>query len=153
MSRAPHQAGRYGRLVPRPLSVRALGAPLAAAAVLLAGCGGSEEEERQAAFCEDVPDLLSDVTARLEGASAEPEQAPGIVGDAVERLEAVDPPADAADEWQALVEAWTGMRDLLDRVDLTDPSANTEFVGEATQLQEDLVATGSAVDDWGQENC
>jgi hypothetical protein len=139
--------------MPRSLSVRALGAPLAAATVLLAGCGASEEEERQAAFCEDVPDLLTDVTAQLEGATAEPEQAPGIVGDAVERLEAVDPPEDVADEWQALVEAWTGMRDLLNEVDLTDPSANTEFVGEATRLQEDLVSTGSAIDEWGKENC
>jgi hypothetical protein len=138
--------------VNRSLSVRALGAPLAAA-LLLAGCGASEDEERRAAFCEDVPDLLSDVTAELEGVTAEPEQAPGIVGDAVERLEAVDPPEGVADEWQDLVTAWTGMRDLLGEVDLTDPSANTEFVGEATQLQEDLVSTGSAVDEWGQANC
>ncbi|MBB3084728.1 hypothetical protein [Geodermatophilus sabuli] len=137
----------------RSLSVRVLGAPLAVAALLLAGCGASEDEERQAAFCEDVPDLLSDVTAELEAVSAEPEQAPGIVGDAVERLEAVDPPEDVADEWQDLVTAWSGMRDLLGEVDLTDPSANTEFVGEATQVQEDLVATGSAVDEWSQANC
>jgi hypothetical protein len=137
----------------RSLSVRALGVPLAAAALVLAGCGASEGEERQAAFCEDVPDLLSDVTAELEGVTAEPEQAPGIVGDAVERLEAVDPPEGVADEWQDLVTAWSGMRDLLNEVDLTDPSANTEFVGEATQLQEDLVSTGSAVDEWGQANC
>ena len=135
------------------LSVRALGAPLAAAALLLAGCGASEDEERQAAFCEDVPDLLSDVTAELEGVTADPEQAPAIVSDAVERLEAVEPPQDVADEWQDLVTAWSGMRDLLNEVDLTDPSANTEFVGEATQLQEDLVSTGSAVDEWGKENC
>ncbi|MGY1637018.1 hypothetical protein ACI78V_10230 [Geodermatophilus sp. SYSU D00742] len=137
----------------RSPSVRALGAPLAAVALVLAGCGGSAEEERRAAFCEEVPDLLSDVTAELEGVTAEPEQAPAIVGDAVERLEAVEPPEDVADEWQALVQAWTGMRDLLGEVDLTDPSANTEFVGEATRLQEDLVSTGAAVDDWGEENC
>jgi hypothetical protein len=45
------------------------------------------------------------------------------------------------------------MRDLLGRVDLENPAANTEFVEEATQLQEDLVTTGGAVDDWAQENC
>jgi hypothetical protein len=137
----------------RSLTVRAAGVPVAVAVLLLAGCGSSEEEQRQEAFCENVPDLLEDVTAELQGVTASPEQAPELVGDAVERLEAVDPPEGVADDWQALVEAWSGMRDLLGRVDLTNPSANTEFAAEAQQLQSDLVSTGAAVDEYGQENC
>jgi hypothetical protein len=137
----------------RPRCVRATGVPLAVAALVLAGCGASEEERRLEAFCEDVPDLLDEVTADLQGATAAPEQAPALVRDAVERLEAVDPPQDAADEWRSIVAAWTGMRDLLERVDLTDPSANTELIGEAEQLEADLLAGETAVDDWGRANC
>ncbi|MFW3168972.1 hypothetical protein [Geodermatophilus sp. CPCC 206100] len=136
----------------RPRSVLTVAAPLAAA-LLLTGCGSSEEEQRQAAFCEDVPTLLEDVTADMQAVTSDPQTAPDVVGEAVDRLEAVEPPAGVADEWAALVDAWSGMRDLLGRVDLEDPSANTEFVEEATQLQEDLVSTGDAVDEWGQENC
>jgi hypothetical protein len=137
----------------RPRSVRSVAVPLAVAAVLLAGCGASEEDRRTESFCQNVPDLLDDVTAELQGATAAPEEAPALVGDAVERLEAVDPPQDAADEWQALVTAWTGMRDLLARADLGDASASTELVEEADRLQSDLVSTGTAVDEWGQANC
>jgi outer membrane murein-binding lipoprotein Lpp len=136
----------------RSRSVLTVAAPLAAV-LLLAGCGSSEEEERQAAFCDDVPTLLEDVTADMQAVTVEPQSAPDVVGDAVERLEAFDPPAGVADEWAGLVEAWAGMRDLLGRVDLENPEANTEFVEEATKLQEDLVTTGGAVDDWAQENC
>ena len=142
----------YRRVMRRSRSVLAGAAPLAAV-LLVAGCGSSAEEERQAAFCDDVPTLLEDVTADMQAVTADPQSAPDVVGEAVGRLEEVDPPAGVADEWAALVEAWAGMRDLLGRVDLENPAANTQFVEEATQLQEDLVTTGEAVDDWGQENC
>jgi hypothetical protein len=137
----------------RSRSVRSAAVPLAVGAVLLAGCGASEEERRTESFCEDVPDLLDDVTAELQGATAAPDEAPALVGDAVERLEAVDPPQDAADEWQALVTAWSGMRDLLARAEGSDPSANAELVEEAERVQSDLDSAGTAVDDWGQAHC
>ncbi|SFK67788.1 hypothetical protein [Geodermatophilus ruber] len=137
----------------RSLSVRTVGLPLTLTTVLLAGCGASEDEQRQEAFCEEVPTLLEDITAELQTATGDPTQAPGLLDDAVSRLEAVEPPSEVADEWQALVDAWAGMRDLVSEADLTDPSANTDLAADAQQLQGDLVSTGEAVDEYGQNNC
>ena len=109
----------------RPL---ALGLVLSAS--LLGACGTSEDEQRKAAFCEDVPTLLQDITVELETVYTSPESANEVLGNAVSRLEDVQPPQDVADEWDRLRTAWRDMADLIGRADLTDPSANVELAPE-----------------------
>ena len=151
--------------------------PFAVAPVLLAGCGSSDssadaaattssssaaasssasadsDAEKKAAFCTEVPALLSDISDDLQGVTAAPEQAPALLAEAVDKISAVQPPADAAPQWQRLVTAWTSMRDLLAQADLTDPQANTDLAPQLQSLQTELVDSGTAVDDYGKANC
>ena len=156
--------------------------PLAVAPVLLAGCGSSDSSADAAAttissstgssaaasssaaaadsdaelketFCTEVPALLSDISDDLQGVTAAPEQAPALLAEAVDKISAVRPPADAAPQWQRLVTAWTSMRDLLAQADLTDPQANTDLAPQLQSLQTELVDSGTAVDDYGKANC
>ena len=132
----------------RPL---ALGLVLSASFV--GACGTSEDEQRKAAFCEDVPTLLQDITVELETVYTSPESANEVLGSAVSRLDGVQPPQDVADEWDRLRTAWRDMADLIGRADLTDPSANVELAPELERLEPELVDGGAAVDDWGKANC
>ncbi len=131
---------------------RALAAPLALTALLVAGCS-SEEAERQEAFCAEVPDLLSEITDDVNAVQSDPQSAPQVLDEAVQRLEAVDPPEAVADEWNDLVSSWRGLSDLLDQADLTDPSANADLAPQLQELQGELVSSGEAVDAYGKQNC
>ena len=134
-------------------AARTLAASLAVPALLLTGCGASEDEQRLEAFCEQVPALLSDITDDVNAVYSDPQSAPDVLNEAVDRLEAVEPPAEAADLWDELVTSWQALTDLISSADLSDPSANADLAEEATALQGDLVSAGEAVDEYGQENC
>src|SRR3954447_20368121 len=154
--------------------------PLAAAPVLLAGCSSSgsdsaadqtahpaETSESSAAaasdadsdtakketFCSDVPALLSDIGDDLTAVGTDPTRAQGAMDEAVARISAVEPPAEASAQWTRLVTAWTAMRDLLAQADLTNPQANTDLAPQLQALQTELVDSGTAVDDYGKANC
>ena len=154
--------------------LRAVLPPLAVTAAVLAGCSsggspaagdaapagtrsatagaGEAEAQRQEAFCTEVPGLLADITAGLQEAQA-PEDAQRLLGEAVDRLSAVEPPADAVPQWERLVAAWTGMRDLLGRADLQDPAANATLAPQLQALQAELVDSGAAIDAYGTAHC
>ncbi|MGY1739256.1 MULTISPECIES: hypothetical protein [unclassified Blastococcus] len=145
---------------------RACTPALLAAAALVAGCSSEvsgsaspagpptlSDQERHDAFCTDVPALLRDITAQLEDVQADPASAVGVLDDAVGRMEEVQPPDDAADEWERLVAVWRELRDLVEQVDPSDPGANQELAGDLVDLQSELVDAGAAVDEWGQANC
>jgi hypothetical protein len=154
--------------------------PLAVAPLLLAGCSSSDDSDTSAdaptvessssaapsssdsadadaelkeTFCTEVPGLLSDIGDDLTAVGTDPAQAQQAMNDAVERISAVEPPADAADEWTRLVTAWTSMRDLLAQADLTNPQANTDLAPQLQALQTELIDSGTAVDDYGKANC
>jgi hypothetical protein len=126
---------------------------LVLSAPLLGACGASEDEQRTDAFCDDVPTLLQDITVELETVYTSPESANEVLGNAVARLDEVQPPEDVADEWERLRTAWRDMADLIGRADLTDPSADVGLAPELERLQPELVDGGAAVDDWGKAHC
>ncbi|WP_369256982.1 hypothetical protein [Geodermatophilus amargosae] len=134
------------------MTPRTLAAPLVVSALLLAGCS-SEDDRRQEAFCEQVPDLLRDITGEVDAVYSDPQSAPQVLDDAVGRLEAVDPPEGVADQWGDLVTSWRGLADLLGQADLTDPSANADLAPRLQELQDDLVSSGEAVDEYGKATC
>jgi outer membrane murein-binding lipoprotein Lpp len=131
--------------------------PVAVTPLLLAGCSSSSaadaEAEKKDTFCTEVPALLGDITDDLQRVTATPEQAPQLLTEAVDRISAVEPPADVTPQWQRLVTAWTSMRDLLAQADLTDPAANADLAPQMSSLQTELVDSGTAVDDYGKANC
>ncbi|MGX5653712.1 hypothetical protein ACWKWC_02955 [Geodermatophilus nigrescens] len=141
------------RRTARTTAARMLAASLAVPALLLTGCGASADEQRLEAFCEQVPDLLSDITDDVNAVYSDPQSAPDVLNEAVGKLEEVQPPADAEEVWGDLVSSWRAFTDLIESADLSDPSANTDLAEEATRLQGDLVSAGEAVDTFGQENC
>ena len=126
---------------------------LVLSASLLDACGASEDEQRTDAFCDDVPTLLQDITVELETVYTSPESANEVLGNAVARLDEVQPPEDVADEWERLRTAWRDMADLIGRADLTDSSADVGLAPELERLQPELVDGGAAVDDWGKAHC
>jgi len=157
---------------------RTLLLPLAVAPVLLAGCSSDSTEgsaspasetsdsaaaassaaadadaEKKETFCSDVPELLGDITDDLNAVGTDPTKAQGALDEAVTRISAVEPPADAAPQWERLVTAWTAMRDLIAQADLTNPAANTDLAPQLQTLQTELVDSGTAVDDYGKANC
>jgi hypothetical protein len=150
--------------------IRAVLLPLAVAPTLLAGCspGGSDpspttsavdaesveavEAEKKETFCTEVPGLLTDITADLQALQT-PEDAPRLLGEAVDRIATVEPPTEAAPQWERLVAAWTGMRDLLGEADLQNPEANAALAPRLQELQTELVDSGGAIDAYGKANC
>ena len=113
----------------------------------------ADDDERKETFCREVPGLLGDISTDLQSVASAPETAPQRLTEAVDQLSAVEPPAEAAPQWQRLVTAVTDMRDLIGRADLTDPSANVELAPELQRLQTELTDSGTAVDDYGKANC
>jgi hypothetical protein len=156
------------------MRIRAVLLPLAVAPTLLAGCssGGSDpspatsssapatpavdaeavEAEKKETFCTEVPGLLTDITADLQALQT-PEDAPRLLGEAVDRIATVEPPTEAAPQWERLVAAWTGMRDLLGEADLQNPEANAALAPRLQELQTELVDSGGAIDAYGKANC
>jgi hypothetical protein len=150
---------------------------LAAVLVLGAGCGSGGESstassatahgssssaatssapsdaELKEAFCTQAPALLEKVNTEVAGVASAPQQAPQVLAEAVDQLHTLPPPAGVAPQWQRFVGAVTGLRDLVGKLDLNNPQANTQYAGELESLRPDLVDGGAAIDDWGKANC
>jgi hypothetical protein len=126
----------------------------ALAVVALTGCSQTEDDARKEAFCADVPDLLQGIRMNVNIANTVGgDQAIDILSDQVAKLEAVEPPADVADEWTALVDTWTSFRDLLAEAIDSPPEEAEALIAELEPYQQRLTDTGAAVDEWGQANC
>ena len=125
----------------------------ASSAAASSSAAAAADAERKETFCADVPGLLGDISDDLQVVYTDPEQTPQLMDEAVARLQAVEPPADAAPQWQRLVAAWGALRDLLAQADLTDPAANTDLAPQLAPLQTKLIDSGTAVDDYGKANC
>jgi hypothetical protein len=126
---------------------------LVLAAPLLGACGASEDEQRKEAFCEEVPALLESITADLQGVGSDPAAAEAVLGEAIDRMDDVQPPEAAADEWNRLRTAWGDMAEVFAQADLDDAAANAHLAPELQRLQTELVESGDGVDDWGKTNC
>lgn len=104
-------------------------------------------------FCDRAPVVLGQVSTDLGTVQQTPLEAPQKLAAAVDQLHQLTPPPDVAPQWQRFVDAVTGMRDLVGKLDLTNPQANTQYAGELEALRPGLVDGGSAIDDWGKANC
>ena len=126
----------------------------ALAVAALTGCSQSPDDARQESFCADVPDLLQEIRMNVNIANTVGgDQSIDILSDQIEKLEAVDPPSDVADEWTALVDTWTSFRDLLAEAIDSPPEEAEAFIAQLEPYQQRLTDTGAAVDEWGQANC
>jgi hypothetical protein len=89
----------------------------------------------------------------MAGVQSDPQTAPQVLGDAVDQLNTLPPPAGVAPQWHRFVGAVTALRDLIGKLDLNNPQANSQYAGQVEALRPDLVDGGAAIDDWGKANC
>ena len=118
-----------------------------------ASSSGPSEAQLTTEFCAKAPALLQDITTDLNSVQSAPTEAPQKLSAAVDELNTLQPPASVTPQWQRFVGAVTGLRDLIAKVDLTNPQANTQYAPQLQALQPDLVDGGSAIDDWGKAHC
>ena len=109
--------------------------------------------ELEKVFCSRAPVVLGQVSTDLGSVQQTPLEAPQKLSAAVDQLHQLTPPPDVAPQWQRFVDAVTGMRDLVGKLDLSNPQANTQYAGELEALRPGLVDGGSAIDDWGKAHC
>jgi len=109
--------------------------------------------ELKETFCSRAPVVLGQVSTDLGTVQQTPLEAPQKLAAAVDQLHQLTPPPEVAPQWQRFVDAVTGMRDLVGKLDLTNPQANTQYAGELEALRPGLVDGGTAIDDWGKANC
>ncbi len=116
---------------------------VAGAVVLLAACGDDDggSGDSAGAFCEEMVDVQADLGSLSTGD-------PAGFDSVVERLREVDPPAEIAESYEAVVDAYAT---LADEGGLTDPAAQETVVAaqeHATELTEYIAdncgAAGSA---------
>ncbi len=125
-----------------------------AALPVLAACAHVAEPEHSSTFCVEADTLLRDLADDLGAPDAPPDQLDDLAAEAVERLEAVEPPAELAQRWTSLVEEATSARDDLAHVD--GDLASREGMRALTEffvLQARLEDGSTVVDDWSRANC
>jgi hypothetical protein len=153
---------------------------MAAAVLFLAGCGGDDDgdssassssstssssssssaessedsggDDELAAFCSEAEDSIASLS-ELQS-NTDPAQIAPQLSEAADSFEAVEPPAEIADDWSTLGDALRNWADVSSAVDLATPEGQTQFQ-EATQQ---FVSTftgpaGQAVDEFGSTNC
>ena len=148
---------------------------------LLAGCGGDDDSDASGSdaspgavdespesdspgeptadgFCEEIQaaeDKLTDATENLD--VTDPAGAADALDEAVAAMREVDPPAEIAEDWEAIVSFTESMLAAVDELDLSDPeSAAQQLEDLSTQLEQDAAEVeeaGDRVDEYLSEEC
>ena len=164
---------------PAPL----LTAGLSAALLLLTGCGGSDEgssaasssgsssssaaattsgspaapssatSPEAAAFCAEAVSLEQSVNATVGTASSDPTQLPPALQRLADQYAAIEPPAEIAADWTALVDGVQQLATAAQGIDFTDPTAAQQLQTAAGGLQEQLTTATTNVSTYATANC
>ena len=164
---------------PAPL----LTAGLSAALLLLTGCGGSDEgssaasssssssssaapstsgsptapasatSAEAAAFCAEAVTLEQSVNATVGTASSDPTQLPPALQRLADQYAAIEPPAEIAADWTALVDGVQQLATAAQGIDFTDPTAAQQLQAAAGGLQEQLTTATTNVSTYATANC
>lgn len=152
------------------------GVVLALGVLTLSGCGG--DDEPGASDAESTPDATSaaptaeatdgtpaDFCAEVEAARdqldsvvdaetlVDPSAALDVVDGALETMRSIDPPAEIAEDWEAVRSFTDEMISSLDEIDVTDPVALEELGRELEQNAEALEAAADRVDRYIEDEC
>jgi hypothetical protein len=146
-----------------------------AAVLLLTACGGGSDEpeaatetpassasapaettaneapESDSEFCTQASQINQRIASSItesDGASLS-----GNLQTIADEISAVEPPAEIADDWNALSDALDQAASALDGVDLTDPEQAAEAQAQLSQLQSQLGDAGTNVETYLQEQC
>ncbi|TYP87877.1 hypothetical protein [Blastococcus xanthinilyticus] len=150
--------------------------PAAAVLVLLAGCGGSDDEASTAApeetsasettasetteseeptgseFCTEA----ASIQERINGSAAaagDPSQLPQIFREAAEEIRAIEAPSELEQDWGALADGAEQFATTLEDVDLTDPNALATLQEQLAPLEQQLTSASTNVQNYLVEEC
>jgi hypothetical protein len=118
-----------------------------AAATTSAGASASGSE-----FCTQAQQLVT----QLQGAvtdSTDPSSLPTVLQQAAEGFDAVKPPAEIADDWNALADGTRQLADAFGKVDLNDPQSAAQFQQTAGQLESQLGGASTNVENYLSQQC
>ena len=148
-----------------------LGAGLAAA-LLLTACGGSGEEPDAApstgapaissaatsppppagedveAFCGQVESVFSRVSAAYD-----PANVTGSLDESVAAFDEVQPPAEIADDWAAIQQGLTELRDTIAGTDLNTPGGQASAQVALTDFQTSTAGVQQELEQYVTANC
>jgi len=157
------------------------GVSAAAALVLLTACGGGDAEETSASggssssssaetsaaqtsateesavdpqeFCQQTLAAGKDLDATFNAAGTDTTQVPRLLEAAVQRFDAITPPAAAADDWNTLTGGLHELSDTASSLDFSDPSSFTTFSQKLSELSGPLETAQTNVGEYIRTEC
>lgn len=155
------------------------GVVLALGVLTLSGCGGDDDPSASdadspatdatspaptaeasdgtpgsASFCAEVEAARDQLDSVVDGETlVDPSAALDVVDDALETMRSIDPPAEIAEDWEAVRSFSEEMISSLDEIDVTDPAALEELGRELEQNAEALEDAADRVDRYLEDEC
>jgi hypothetical protein len=155
------------------------GVVLVLGALVLGGCGGDDEPDASDAdspatdamsaeptgemtdetsgadgFCAQVEAARDQLDSVVDGETlVDPSAALDVVDDALETMRSIDPPAEIAEDWEAVRSFSEEMITALDEIDVTDPAALEDLGRDLEQNAEALEDAAERVDRYVEDEC
>lgn len=108
-------------------------------------------DEQALAFCTDAESSLSQFEADLEASG--PEGLATILPQVVATLDSLDPPADIAEDFGTLRDAYDQLSQAATTNDLTTPEGQQAFQAALTDLESTAQPAEDALQAWTDANC
>jgi hypothetical protein len=146
------------------------GLSVAAAAVLLSACGGSDEggsasgssetsarasesgASADSQFCTDAAAIQERVGSTLNDQS-DPTALPQALQEAAAEIRAVEAPPEIAADWNALADGVEQIALAFGEIDFNDPNALTTFQSQVGELQAELGTASTNVETYLRDEC
>jgi hypothetical protein len=160
----------------RTLTACRTGLLAGAAFVLLTACGGGSDNNNDAAssgttqtttsssaentapeadsqFCTQAQALVQTLETAFTESATDPASVAQQFQQTASAMRALDPPAEIADDWEALAGGLDQFAAAFAQFDPNDPAKASAFEQQATQLQGQLTAAGANVEKYLTEQC
>ncbi|HET6686843.1 MAG TPA: hypothetical protein VFH02_10010 [Jiangellaceae bacterium] len=105
-------------------------------------------------FCAEVEAARDQLDSVVDGETlVDPSAALDVVDDALETMRSIDPPAEIAEDWEAVRSFTEEMITALDEIDVTDPAALEDLGRDLEQNAEALQDAADRVDRYLEDEC
>jgi hypothetical protein len=149
------------------------GLTVAAVVVLLSACSGSDEDSSAASsssaapsssasestgdsansqFCTEAADIQERVGSTLTD-PANSGSLGQVLQEGVDEIRAIEPPAEIASDWGAFADGLERIAVAFTDVDVTDPAARQSLAAVAAEVQQELGAASTNVENYLRDEC
>jgi hypothetical protein len=147
------------------------GLSVAAAVVLLTACGGSDDETSASSSSSESSSSSSETSTKASDSefctqaggiedrvnTSFDQSDPAALGQTLRQVagevKAIEPPAEIADDWNTLAAAVEQIATALESTDLNDPAAQQSVGAQLGQLQTELEASATNVENYLASEC